>query len=139
MDTLEEKDIITRLDSYKAIVCLNTIIPLHNEAKVNPIGTWFRCLVKIIHQGPQGSERFRWYEMSFFTYWEPGHCVVLCIDTPDTLATELERTLSRDSNRFNLIDPFSLHIPLMDQIIKLYDKSVWGIRDLIRGIEKVIW
>ncbi|OCL03250.1 hypothetical protein AOQ84DRAFT_303154 [Glonium stellatum] len=33
-------------------------------------------------------------------------------------------------------DPFAMYLPLMDEILKLYDDSVWCIRDILRPIEK---
>lgn len=77
-----------------------------------------------------------WHEMTFFTRWEPNHCMVVCVDTPDSLPADLARRLSKEA--LDRSNPFALHIPLVDQIITLNDKSVWGIRDLIRRVEKVI-
>jgi hypothetical protein len=76
--------------------------------------------------------------MTFFSRWEPGHCIVLCVDTPDSLRVRLEQSLATEQGTLDLSDPFALHIPLLDQIIILYDQSVWGIRDLIRRVEKVL-
>ncbi|GFG18681.1 hypothetical protein IFM5058_09251 [Aspergillus udagawae] len=36
----------------------------------------------------------------------------------------------------DLKDPFCMHVPLIDEIVKLYDQSVWRIRDAVREIEK---
>lgn len=101
------------------------------------LGTWFRCLVKVLHHTPQDNMEYTWYEMTFFTRWAPGHCMVVCVDTPDNLLSNLEQALSTGSGELDLSDPFALHIPLMDQIIILYDQSVWGICVLIRQVEKV--
>lgn len=101
------------------------------------LGTWFRCLVKSVYPTPQGGTGYTWYEMTFFTRWASNHCMVVCIDTPDNLLANLEHTLLTGSEELDLRDPFALHIPLMDQIIILYDESVWRIRDMIRRVEKV--
>ena len=74
--------------------------------------------------------------MTFYSRWEPGHCMMLCVDTPDGFREGLKHTLEYKQGLLDFNDPFALHIPLMDQIIALYDRSVWSIRDLIRRVEK---
>src|SRR4051812_47834229 len=102
-----------------------------------PACTWLRCLVKILHGTPHAGMGYAWHEMTFFARWEPGHFMAVCVDTPDNLLADLEQGLSTEPETLDLSDPFALYIPLTDQIIMLYDQSVWGIRDLIRRIEKV--
>ena len=79
---------------------------------------------------------YKWYEMGFFTHWDSlGHCRVLCIDTPTTLQFGLQTALNKlfpDPK-----DPFSMHVPLIDQVIKLYDRSIWLVRHPVRDIERV--
>ena len=75
--------------------------------------------------------------MTFLSIWEPGRYMMLCIDTPNGFREELQHSLERE-RKLDLQDPFAFFLPLMDQIILLYDHSVWGIRDLIRQVEKVI-
>jgi hypothetical protein len=99
--------------------------------------TWFRCLVKDVKGTNDGPPIYVWYEMTFFTRWEQNHSIFLCIDAPDNTQSMLEIALSRNFSTLNLMDPFSMYIPLIDHIITVYDRSVWGIRDLVRPIEKV--
>lgn len=96
---------------------------------------WFRCLVKATFGFPPS---YTWYEMTFLSIWEPGRYMMLCIDTPNGFREELQHNLEREQ-KLDLQDPFAFLLPLMDQIILLYDHSVWGIRDLIRQVEKVIF
>lgn len=102
------------------------------------LGTWFRCLVKNVLKNDeprQSGKGYTWYEMGFFTCWDnSGRCRVLCIDTPEDLQSGLETVLQES---LNPRDPFAMHIPLLDQIVKLYDDSVWRVRDPVRDIEKV--
>nr|KMM70685.1 hypothetical protein CPAG_06996 [Coccidioides posadasii RMSCC 3488] len=94
-------------------------------------GTWFRCLIKDVDNAAD----YRWYEMTFFTQWDiRGHCRVLCIDMPDRFLYDLQAILAGSS--FEPRDPFSMHIAIFDQVVKLYDRSVWRLRDSIRRIEK---
>jgi hypothetical protein len=86
----------------------------------------------------QASKPYIWYEMGFFTRWDyPGRCRVLCIDTPEELQSGLETALRSQSSLLELGDPFAMHAPLIDQIILLYDDSVWRVRDPVRKFEKV--
>ena len=101
------------------------------------VATWFRCLVKITHWSQHTGTGYTWFEMSFFGRWESGRCMILCVDTPDDFREQLEQSMNNEQEELDLNDPFALHLPLMDQIIALYDRSVWSIRDLIRRVEKV--
>lgn len=84
-----------------------------------------------------GGKPYIWFEMGFFTRWDyPDRCTVLCIDTPFDTPEKLKSRLLRES-LLNFCDPFAMHIPLIDQIILLYDVSVWRVRDPVRDIEKV--
>ena len=99
--------------------------------------TWFRCLVKDVRATANAGLSYGWYKMTFFTRWEQNHSITLCIDTPSNTKSMLEIALSQDLSTLNLMDPFAVYVPLIDHIITLYDRSIWGIRDLIRNIEKV--
>jgi hypothetical protein len=75
--------------------------------------------------------------MTFLGRWEPGCGLTICMDTPDSFRYFLERSLNDDTSIIDLIDPFAPFVPLMDQVIVLYDQSVWSIRNLVRRLEKV--
>ena len=85
-----------------------------------------------------GGKPYIWFEMGFFTRWDyPDRCTVLCIDTPFDMPEKLKSRLLREQSLLNFCDPFAMHVPLIDQIILLYDVSVWRVRDPVRDIEKV--
>jgi hypothetical protein len=75
--------------------------------------------------------------MTFISRWQPGRCMVLCVDTPDDFRTKLQDSMESGQGAIDLSDPFALHVSLMDQVTALYDQSVWSIRNLIRRVEKV--
>ena len=110
------------------------------------VETWCRCLVKVVlgpdDQRPPDGKDYRWYEMGIFTIWEQkpdktGHTSkVLCIDTPPKLRSGLLKVLQKSSPP-KLADPFAFFGPLFDQILYLYDESIWRVRDQVRAIEKV--
>ncbi|KAF1989817.1 hypothetical protein K402DRAFT_326306, partial [Aulographum hederae CBS 113979] len=96
--------------------------------------SWFRCLVKMVGDGSKG---YTWHEMTFFTHWTPDRSIIICVDTPSDMQSKLFATLSTNSS-IDFSDPFSLYGPLFDEIVKLYDSSIWRIRDVIRTHEKQI-
>ncbi|OCK73627.1 hypothetical protein K432DRAFT_387294 [Lepidopterella palustris CBS 459.81] len=76
--------------------------------------------------------------MTFLTYWNGGAGVMFCINTPASMEKNLITTLEKeDPTPLDARDPFAMYIPLMDEIVKLYDESVWSIRDVLRRIEKI--
>jgi hypothetical protein len=63
--------------------------------------------------------------------------MVLCIDTPDDFPSRLAQSITGEQESLDLSNPFAFYLPLVDQIIQLYDNSVWGFRNLIRRVEEV--
>ena len=88
------------------------------------------------HPITQTGKGYTWYEMTFVSRWESGRSMILCIDTPDDLPSLLAQSIA-EQEPIDLSDPFALYIPLVDQIVDRYDRSVWGFRDLIRRVEEV--
>jgi hypothetical protein len=81
-------------------------------------------------------EKYTWYEMGFFGHWDQsGQHRVLCIDTPGHFRKALHGIVSHFVLEPN--DPFAMLPPLIDEIVKLCDNSVWRIRGMIRDMEKV--
>ena len=62
-------------------------------------------------------------------------CII--VGAPDELRKCLEGFLLENPDSLNFTNPFVMHVPLIDQVIKMYDTSVWLVRDLVRMIEKV--
>lgn len=60
---------------------------------------------------------------------------MLCFDVPDAVIAGLEHTLSASTEQPR--GPFGLHIPLLGELVTLYDRSVWIMADKVRDIEKV--
>ncbi|OKL61209.1 hypothetical protein UA08_03621 [Talaromyces atroroseus] len=113
--------------------------------------TWMRCLVKMILEEalPNGKD-YKWNEMTFLTRWDCAQKThqVLCVDTPDHFPLRMldalrgqgtgggESHMLRSSGVDYFNDPFSMHAPLLDQVVEWNDESVWAIRHPIRVIEK---
>jgi hypothetical protein len=59
--------------------------------------------------------------------------LVLVLDSPHDLQTRLQvRLPSMDGS-----DPYAWHAAFVGEIKKLYDTSVWSLRDLVRDAELV--
>ena len=117
------------------------------------LGTWFRCLVKMVskvEKDPHEKETeyvtdvkdvekgYTWFEMGIFTRWDDGgKCKVLCVNTPHDLPRKLEAVLEKRPSHLDFRDPFAMHTDLLDQIIVYYEISIWRVRDPIRTLEEV--
>ena len=101
---------------------------------------WIRFLVKQLLQTQvlSSSHSYEWYEIAFITHWCPGVArVILCLDVPATLQSGIRTALSTLFLQGQKSNPYSGYVPLIYEIITLYDHSVWSLRDAIRTIEKV--
>ncbi|PSN62773.1 purine and uridine phosphorylase, partial [Corynespora cassiicola Philippines] len=81
--------------------------------------------------GPQ-SRRYgwEWYEMGFFTCWDrPGLITLLCFDLPAKLQSDLQSLLC--SQPIDRSCPHGVFSLLSGQLLRLYDDSVWSIRNHI--------
>lgn len=62
---------------------------------------------------------------------------MICFDIPLTLHDRLQTLFLSPSIIPQLSDMYSLHVLVIDEIIKLFDKSVWSLRDIVRVTEMV--
>lgn len=76
--------------------------------------------------------------MAFFTRWiSSGGQIIFCFNAPQTLHDSLQTLFLSPSTTPRLSDIYSLHLVVIDDIIDLYDKSVWSLRDIVRMTELV--
>lgn len=81
---------------------------------------------------------YEWYEMGFFTKWaSPNSHIVLCFDIPQSLLASLTKAVSSSSMILDSASIYSLHIIIIDEVLKLFDTAIWSIRDVIRKAELV--
>ena len=91
-----------------------------------------------IHGPKTVQNGWEWFEMGFFVHWKPSQStVILCFDTPEKLQSLLGSALRRNSNDIDAADPYSLLSTLIDQVIALYDESVWSMRNHVCKAEEV--
>lgn len=113
-----------------------------SKAETDTYSTYFRMIVKTVtEQQPQGrvspgsNITYDWYEMAFLTLSSATNNLMLCFDVPDKLITGLHTSLL--TNTAEIEGAYALHVPLLEQVVELYDRSIWDIRDTVRKIEKV--
>ena len=99
------------------------------------IDTWYRIIVKNV--APMQSS-YSWAEMSFYTKWTPHFTLNFCFDIPMASQIQLRQALCSCEQPFGLNDPYASHVRILDQILMIFDESVWALRDGVRQIEKVL-
>ena len=91
-----------------------------------------------IHGPKTIANGWEWFEMGFFVHWKPSQTTtVLCLDTPEKLQSLLGSALRRNDCNIDTADPYSLLSTLIDQVIALYDESVWSMRNHVCAAEAV--
>ena len=76
--------------------------------------------------------------MGFFTRWtSKGGNILLCFDIPLILRRCIQTLFLPPSIIPKLSDIYSPHVLVIDEIIKLFDRSVWSLRDIVRATEMV--
>jgi hypothetical protein len=107
------------------------------------VSTYFRLIVKIL-EWPEGqplptsawsSKEYKWHEMEFMSSSSDSRSTVLCFDVPEDVIESIQRTLSASTEQYG--GPFGLHVPLLEELVKLYDRSVWSMAKKVRDIEMV--
>ena len=97
--------------------------------------TWYRIIVKNV--APMQSS-YSWAEMSFYTKWTSHSILNFCFDVPMASQVQLRQALGSCEQPFGFKDPYASHVRILDQILILFDESVWALRDGVRKIEKVL-
>lgn len=98
------------------------------------LDTWYRMIVKNV--APMQSS-YSWAEMSFYTKWTPHFTLNFCFDVPMAFQIRLRQALDSGEQAFGVNDLYASHVRILDQILMIFDESVWALRDGVRQIEKV--
>ncbi|KAI4722472.1 hypothetical protein E4T48_01305, partial [Aureobasidium sp. EXF-10727] len=99
--------------------------------------TTFRLIVKRLDP-KSGPKEYRWLEMSFFFKWTKSSSLFVCFDAPEEFPQKFEAALQA---RFGgaskiILEPYALHVVLMELSVPIYDQSVWDLSKRVRTIEK---
>lgn len=95
-------------------------------------------IVKTIQAKPKNVDftQYQWYEMSFISTFSEERNILLCFDTPRSLAWNMLNVLSEEEDRDIVSGPYGLHQVLLEQLLTVYDESVWDIARIMRNNEK---
>lgn len=108
-----------------------------NHLPIFDIGTCFRFLVKQWNESPAPFQSdYVWYEMGFaYHRTSSGTMMVLCLDVPIVMQSALRHLITswREAPSATVV-----HYCIVGEVVQLYDRSVWKLRDIIRGFEKVM-
>ena len=109
------------------------------------ISTFFRLIVKILkspdarYQVPASNtssdKSYIWHEMGFMSFSSDSRSTVICFNVPEDVIEGLQVTLSASAGQHG--GPLGLHLPLLEEMVKLYDHSVWLMANNVREIEQV--
>jgi hypothetical protein len=87
-------------------------------------------------QSRDGFTPYQWYEMSFLSTFSNQRNLLLCFDVPEFLTNGMLDVLSGGDHSNAAAGPYGLHQPLLEQLMTLYDKSVWDIARIMRNNEQ---
>lgn len=83
---------------------------------------------------------YHWLEMSFFSRWSEEGSLFVCFDTPDSFPADFQAALqARDGGERSFLQPYALHVILLQLLVPIYDTSIWDLSKRIRTIEKVCY
>lgn len=63
---------------------------------------------------------------------------MLCFDVPEVFIKNMTAASSGCGIALLHADPFAIHAFLIEQLAALYDAALWGSRDIVRALEKVM-
>lgn len=74
--------------------------------------------------------------MGFFASWKSaGQLTLICFDLPTKSQSLIQSMM--ESHIVDALNPYSIFLPVSDELLRLYDDSVWSIRNHISQWEAV--
>jgi hypothetical protein len=91
-----------------------------------------------VHTPASAKHGWEWYEMGIFVRWlTSGQITVFFCNAPQKLSSSLELMLPFNIEKIVTSNPYSVSSLIIDEIIALYDQSVWSLRNHISNQEAV--
>jgi len=106
------------------------------EGKIVGHNTWLRFLIKQPANNPL--KNYIWQKIKIFTHWraETGG-VVFCFDPPSPFRERLQDAVGQTLSAGECIaDPYFIITVIIEEVIALFNQSVWSFRDMVRHAEK---
>jgi hypothetical protein len=106
--------------------------------------TYFRLTMKFLGtSGPQEqpsppeapTKEYTWHELGFMSFSSDSRSTMLCFGVSTAMINSLQDTLFASSEQ--LRGPFGLHVPLLEELVRLYDRSTWAMANRVREVEMV--
>ncbi|GKU07179.1 hypothetical protein FLAG1_10102 [Fusarium langsethiae] len=106
-----------------------------DQGDISALNTWSRFLAKELLE-----KKHIWHKFNIFTRWVASTKQTYLIVFESKIQTSLRKhfpdPLLINSHNDALHDPFWVYPRLLEQLANLQCKSVWSVRDRVRGIEK---
>ncbi|KAF2022590.1 hypothetical protein EK21DRAFT_82973 [Setomelanomma holmii] len=89
-----------------------------------------------IHRSQSVQYGWEWYEMGFVASWKPpGPLTLICFDLPTRSQSKIQSMI--DSHTIDVSNLYPTFLLVADELLRLYDESVWSIRNHISQWEAV--
>ncbi|PGH18295.1 hypothetical protein AJ79_00634 [Helicocarpus griseus UAMH5409] len=97
------------------------------------VDTWSCFKIKEAKK-TDGKIKYHWYQMVMFIRWNPTERskFVFCMDFDE----DIKNALGRRMSSIDLDNPYAWHATFIEELLSIYDDSVWKLRDLVREAEK---
>ncbi|KAH7064322.1 hypothetical protein BKA63DRAFT_525191 [Paraphoma chrysanthemicola] len=108
------------------------------DGSLNGCNSWLKAQVKQTHEAtPKGQKDYIWYKFNIFVRWIAAtkQTVLLIFDPTPAVR---KRLLRADLYKVDVIarnDPYWIYSILLEELVDLQDKAVWGIRNIVRQTE----
>ncbi|KAF2258378.1 hypothetical protein CC78DRAFT_478929, partial [Lojkania enalia] len=111
---------------------------VRSSGELESYQTWFRFLAKQTFQtAPAGHKDYVWYKFNVFTQWiaSTRQMIVFVFDPRVDIRDSLLKHLLSSFPEHGVFNPYQIHISFLEELARLQDEAVWGIRDLVRKSE----
>lgn len=91
------------------------------------------------NENVSNGKEYEWPKINIFTRWSAleRSTTVLVFDAPQGFIEKLKDALELAMTPASCGDAFWVYVPLIEEVIRLEDESVWAIRNRVREMEKL--
>lgn len=75
--------------------------------------------------------------MGFFVPWTPSSTVILCFGLPELFQIAVQKAFMLSPGKADFSDPYRMFATIINELLSVYDNSVWSIRNHICNWEAV--